>query len=79
MDGAAYVAEVREQVDLLMIDAFDTHGFAPALVRKLAADTHGAQALVDLPNGHLYLRGVFDLDRVRGLATAKKGYSYNFV
>lgn len=34
MDGAAYVAEVREQVDLLMIDAFDTHGFAPALARR---------------------------------------------
>jgi len=31
MDGAAYVATARDSMDLLMIDAFDTHGFAPAL------------------------------------------------
>jgi spermidine synthase len=34
MDGAAHVAASPGSMDLLMIDAFDTHGFAPALASR---------------------------------------------
>ena len=72
---AQWMAAPLERGDDLLVRV----GVAPKdlaqLVHKLASAGGQASTLVDLPNGHLYLRGLFDLDRVRHLARALGGYA----
>jgi D-lactate dehydrogenase (cytochrome) len=48
----------------------------PDLVRQLEGvpEMDAVEAIADFPNGHLYLRGVFDLARARAAAVDRGGY-----
>ncbi len=47
----------------------------PDLVRGVAGYTDEVCRLVDVPNGHLYVRGSVDLTRLRREAVALGGYA----
>ena len=47
----------------------------PAVVDKLSGDLRSTTILADAPNGHLYIRGEFDLGRLQQTANAANGYT----
>jgi D-lactate dehydrogenase (cytochrome) len=71
---AAWMAE-----DLAREDRLLRLGVAPrdlpGMVEKLSRDLGAAAILADLPNGHLYIRGEFDLARLKRAAMMEDGYT----
>jgi D-lactate dehydrogenase (cytochrome) len=71
---AAWMASELGQDDRLLRLGVAPHDL-PGVVRTLSRDLDEATVLADVPNGHLYLRGGFDLARLRRVANAQDGYT----
>jgi len=59
-DGARYLSNSEERIDVLMVDAFDTDGLAPTLA---ASDFYGRAARQLSPNGMLVMNFSGDTKR----------------